>query len=320
MFVALGLLVVILLIYLYYVHYHPKFEQFANITPSPEEEIIKLYQDLLERQPSPTELQKYLGEMKTGQLTMDGLQQQLLDSDEYQRWMKLQSNELAPELRKMVYEKRTLSYLSRAYSESTGRAISPKFLLPLRDIFIYIEYNDMALRLFLKSPVEEEFEKQLLNAFQLNKETTLELFEKTFPKEDLLKEAKSRTKGQVSSIQDPPPQVLAEGVAKSANQASVNESSLLLTKPASATIEGFTSKIVTPAPAMKEQELHDLYRREEWRSTSPQPVDSGHMFETFVSSIDTFSTSLDAGKMMMDAQEIATKIFNKDEAAKLLQV
>lgn len=300
---------------IYWFYYRPTFESFANIELSSEEQVIHLYKELLQRQPTPMELKNASSDITSGIITIDGLQQRMIDSEEYIRIIKLQSNELAPELKKMLYEKKTLDYLSRLYIESTANPLNPKLVLPIRDIFQYIEYNDIAIRMVFKSPLWKEFERDLLNSFQLNKDDTIQMFEKTFVKEDLMKQAKQRLISQVSSIQDPPQQVQREMI--NSKSASINEPSLLLAKPSPSTIEGFTSDMtVSSAPIQEDDDIPYTVTNTNVKNTEkfvPKPTEDGHAFETFAAS--TFAMDSDMTPLINQINKVANNVFNKDRIA-----
>jgi hypothetical protein len=95
---------------------------------------------------------------------------------------------------------------------------------------------------------------------------------------------------------------------------------LLLTKPNGATIEGFTDKVVVEDQEVAPTTIEDASLRNEWRKQSvalqpPQPVEEKRMFESFMGSVQMEPVS---STLFMGIQEVATKIFNKDEAAKVL--
>ncbi len=329
MLVALGILLVILLIYMFWLYQQPSFEQFTDLKIDAEPQVINAYNDLLGRQPTPSELARDATQLRVGLISVNGLYQRLIDSDEYSRIIKLQSNELAPELRKMTYEKRTLTHISDMFMEITGKPVNPKLMLPLRDIFIYLEYNEIAMRLALQSPKWAQFEEDMLNAFQLNKEEVIDMFEKTFNKAFLLDTAlkQATTKEQVSSIQDPPPEVAAKPVLTMPQSdktvASLNDPTLLL-------VERFNNEITGASTSLKrgmrnvanvDDTLHEGFDNAEYptlkaASIGPKPSKDVKSLAPINGSVH--HQDADNSVMFDTIQKTAKKVFDKDEAAKVL--
>jgi hypothetical protein len=154
--------------------------EYFEVYPSTEERVIDTYQEVLHRQPSSTELINATRDITSNLITWDGLRQRMMDSDEYARMIKLQSNSLTPELDKMLSDSRLLREISAIYREVRKKDIPPSMVLPLRDIYIVINYNPFTLVVLLQDPKYKTFEEDLLRTEQLDKNTTLDLFTKTF--------------------------------------------------------------------------------------------------------------------------------------------
>jgi hypothetical protein len=149
-------------------------------------EIIKLYWELLQRQPSSAELSKNSTQLKSGTLTMEGLRRRLVDTDEYERFSKLQSNALNPELTKMISDREVITYVADLYSTEVNATVPSQMELPLRDIYIYLDYNDYAFRAMLKDPKYAAFEQDVLTSLDINKPELIKLFLQYFTVDGLI--------------------------------------------------------------------------------------------------------------------------------------
>jgi hypothetical protein len=150
-----------------------------------EEDIMKLYNDLLQRSPSSTELISTSRDIASGKLTLDGLRQRLLDSDEYSRIIKLQSNSLTPELPKILADKDLLQKIVAIYREEKKLPPPNDAILPLKDVYIWLNYNEYAFRAFLRNKEYANFESDILRNDTLDEAVLKEMVDKTFDKKEL---------------------------------------------------------------------------------------------------------------------------------------
>jgi hypothetical protein len=181
MFIIFIVLVALLLIvyYMYFISSSPKSEPFVNYV-SNENIVIQAYQELLQRVPSQKELIQETRLLNDGMETECILRQKLVDSDEYSRAMKTQSNTIQPELERFLSDRKLLNQLATIYKTARGKPLPPKMGLPLKDIFIYLNYNIPAFTAVLKDPAYTYFETDVSNSV-LDKEAMLQLFNETFP-------------------------------------------------------------------------------------------------------------------------------------------
>ena len=168
-------------------------EQFDNTvqqnpvaSSSINESIIQLYLELLQRQPKSKELTDATNQISKGTLNLEGLRRRLIDSDEYQRNTKLQTNVLNPELTKIISDNELISYIAKLYNEETGKIIPPTMQLPLRDIYIYVDYNDYAFRAMLRNEKYNTFEQDVMTTNNVTKPQLIEIFLKYFTVNDLV--------------------------------------------------------------------------------------------------------------------------------------
>ena len=142
--------------------------------------IINIYKTLLDRQPDNNEINKYLYLYSTNELNDDTLKLQILNSPEYTRLIKMQSNEVEPGLISAIAKEDLLSKLSKLYYNEK-KIVAPKsMLLPLRDCYIHLQYNDFLFRSMLVHNNYNKFEKEVLDTPLLSKENLLKIFNKYF--------------------------------------------------------------------------------------------------------------------------------------------
>lgn len=143
-----------------------------------EEQIMDIYNQVLQRQPSAQEMLDASRNLTNGTWTESGLKQRLLDSDEYQRLIKLQSNQLAPELDKMVADRALIQRLRVLYAEERKIALPEDMVLPLKDVYVALDYNEYAFRAFLRSKSYTYFESDTKNGKDMDKKDLVTLIDK----------------------------------------------------------------------------------------------------------------------------------------------
>lgn len=153
-----------------------------------EDEVTDIYLEVLQRQPSGAELIENVSRLNKGTMTLEGLRQRLIQTDEYERTIKTQSNNLAPELERMLSERQILETLGRIYREERKKAMPDKMIYPLRDIYIELDYNEYAFRAFLRDPKYQEFEDAVMRMAAPTKADVMALFNKMFDKKKLMEE------------------------------------------------------------------------------------------------------------------------------------
>lgn len=153
-----------------------------------EDEVTDIYLEVLQRQPSGAELIETVSRLNNGTMTLEGLRQRLIQTDEYERTVKTQSNNLAPELERMLSERQILETLGRIYREERKKDIPDKMLYPLRDIYIELDYNEYAFRAFLRDPKYQEFEDIVMRMTAPTKDDVMSLFNKMFDKKKIMEE------------------------------------------------------------------------------------------------------------------------------------
>lgn len=163
---------------------------FNGFIKSPEEnnndyDIISIFKKVLDRNPTSSELLKYNRQMKEGELDASMLKINLINSSEYRRKIKLQSNDVLADVEFKYAKEDLLSYLSRLYYNELEYEIPKQMMLPLKDIFIYLQNNEYLLRALLNHDNYPLFEKDVIDMKLLTKTKLGEYFEKYFILYDL---------------------------------------------------------------------------------------------------------------------------------------
>lgn len=141
--------------------------------------IIKLYKEYLDRSPDSTELKK------ARYISQDDLKMHLLNSPEYDHMIHMQNNEATDNLESAISKKDLFNKISRIYKKELGKEIHKKLFLPLRDIYIYLQFNDYLFIALLTHNKYIDFENDIKNSSMMTKQKLLELFDKYFDLLDL---------------------------------------------------------------------------------------------------------------------------------------
>jgi len=153
-----------------------------------ENTIIQIYADLLKRNPSTKELIENTRLILGKNLTYNGLRIKIIDSEEYDMFIKMQNNDLVPELPKMLSDRSVLNRLGDIYKQEKGKVIDSRIELPLKDLFTYFDYSEGAVRALLRDPAYDNFEKDVINIEMLDKETLIDMFNSTFDLQTIIKQ------------------------------------------------------------------------------------------------------------------------------------
>lgn len=149
-------------------------EQKAN-----EYSIINIYKTLLQRQPTPEELNKVLLEFQNG-LDEDVLKTRIYNSREYKMIMKMQSNDVEPSLISTISTIKLIDKLKQIYKKELNRDAVKEMLLPLKDCYIHLQYNDYLFRALLTHRNYNKFEQEVLEEHLLSQKKLLYIFNKHF--------------------------------------------------------------------------------------------------------------------------------------------
>ena len=150
--------------------YNKTSEEQTNIDYS----IIKLYIKILNRQPDKNEF------FKARKITNEELRLQLLNSPEYNHAANMQNNNGYANVEGAIAKKDLLLKIQDIYSSEIGNDIHQKMLLPLRDCFVHLQYNEFLLRAMITNNNYEIFEEDVLKTKGLNNDKLIKLFNNYF--------------------------------------------------------------------------------------------------------------------------------------------
>jgi len=142
--------------------------------------IINTYKTLLDRQPRPEELSKALIEFYNGELNEDILKTRIYNSTEYRMIAKMQSNDVDAGLISQVSAINMIDKLRELYKKELMKDPVKEMLLPLKDCYIHLQYNDYLFRAMLRHANFPLFEKEVLETLMLSREKLLDIFNKHF--------------------------------------------------------------------------------------------------------------------------------------------
>ena len=159
--------------------------------------IMNVFKNILHRNPSASELIRYSAEMANNEIDEHLLRAQLLNTTEYRRNVKLQSNDVFSDLEYSYAKEDILSYITKVYFEETGQDVKKPLLLPLRDIYVYLQNNEYLFRAFILHKNYPLFENEILETKLLTKSALAEIFERYFLLYDLKVMANTIKRSQV---------------------------------------------------------------------------------------------------------------------------
>lgn len=160
-------------------------ENFENITASTEEEVIRSFQSILQRDPTIEELTKITTDIQQGNSSIHKLQVQMVSSDEYLRMVKTQSNTVTPELLRVIAEREYLAKIGELYQDVFQKKIPGDLVLPLHDLYVYVfKRSDLTMRNLFYDSRYPQFEQDMLSTKELNREDLFDLYNTTFVRRD----------------------------------------------------------------------------------------------------------------------------------------
>lgn len=183
--------------------------QVEKMTESPTDEITKnmneytiisTYKNTLNRQPTETELKKLLNEFHNQKLEENVLKTRIYNSPEYKMIVKMQSNDVEPELISTVSSINMIDNLKKIYKEELKTDIKSKMISPLKDCYIHLQYNDYLFRAMLRDVKYSNFEKEVLETTLLSREKLLDIFNKYFLLSELRIEANKIKRDELLSM------------------------------------------------------------------------------------------------------------------------
>ena len=151
--------------------------------------IIKLYQEILLRQPTNNELTENARKIHKGLIDMTKLRRQIINTDEYQRLIKLQSNNPDNNLLYSVTKDNINARISTLYKNELNTDIPLILLGPLKDIYNYLQFNEYLLRAVFVDNNFPLLVEEIEERKSLKKNDIVKLFTKHFNLNDLKNKA-----------------------------------------------------------------------------------------------------------------------------------
>jgi len=146
-------------------------------------DIINLYKNILNREPNANELKK------AKKIPISDLKIQLLNSPEYDHMINMQTNNASDNIEGIISKKNLLEIISKIYNEELNENINTKLLLPLRDVYAHLQFNEYLFRAMIVNNNYRNFEEDILNSTMLSKEKLIILFNKYFDLKELKSDA-----------------------------------------------------------------------------------------------------------------------------------
>jgi hypothetical protein len=142
--------------------------------------IINVYKNLLGRQPKPNELSRNLQEFYEKNGDEERLRFKIYNSTEYKMIVKMQSNDIEPGLISHISESKLIDSLKPVYKEQFNKEPPYKLLIPLKQCYIHLQYNDYLFKAMIMHDNFANFEKAILREYVLDDQKLLDLFNKHF--------------------------------------------------------------------------------------------------------------------------------------------
>ena len=155
----------------------------TNIVASIESKINAvdaLFQQLLERPPTASEFKSIALSITNQTLNIGLLKKQIMDSDEYNRIISLQTNGLTPKLQRIISDSQEIGIIAKLYLQVRKQTINPKITLPLKDAYVLMNYNNTEFNRMLSHKNYPYFEQDCLATNGLSRDVMITLYKKYF--------------------------------------------------------------------------------------------------------------------------------------------
>jgi hypothetical protein len=199
--------------------------------------IITLFKNVLDRNPSKSEIEKYSRQLLNQEVDEQMLRIILINSVEYRRNSKLQSNDVHNDLEYSYARGDMISYINQLYFIELDKEIPKSMILPLKDVFTYLQNNEYLFRALLNNTNYNLFEKDVIDLKMMTKSGISELFNKYFvlydlkvaandiKKHDIINRTKLPKNPTVSSSETPdtPVSLAPDALQNKVKSSSINE-------------------------------------------------------------------------------------------------
>lgn len=139
-----------------------------------EYDVIELYRKILDRPPTADEIRENV------MITKDKLLEDLYNSFEYDKLVKLQNNEANNHIESSIAKRNLILKLTENYKKTYKKEVPEKMVMPIRDCYIHLRSNEYLFLVMIESKNFINFERDTLAAILLSKKVLLELFNKHF--------------------------------------------------------------------------------------------------------------------------------------------
>ena len=167
----------------YLPYYETKYDEDAASTSQNkinEYIIIDVYKSLLNRQPKYDELNKNLQEFYEKKGDEERLKMKIYNSTEYKMIVKMQSNDVEPGLITHISHTKLIDQLNIIYKEFFKKDIPEKMLVPLKQCYIHLQYNDYLFKAMLMHDKYNDFEETITREYIMTERKLLDIFNKHF--------------------------------------------------------------------------------------------------------------------------------------------
>ena len=175
---------------------------------------------ILRRNPTSNELKKHVTSIDKNEYSLAELEIRLYNTDEYKRMIKTQNNSLSPEMSRMVEEKEVLFYIRELYFRARAQKADKSILLPLKDLFIYFDFNPYKLLALFRHSNYKDFEDDFKNSKNLTKQALIEMYLARFDDIKLSQDAEALKKSEKLAALSKSSQPVS-GVSASADGAAI---------------------------------------------------------------------------------------------------
>ena len=177
----LWIILIILVAFLLFRIYKDKkyFENFENSSDI-SSNVIKIYYENLKRSPTSDELQKHTKEIFDGNYDYNELELRLVNSDEYQRLVKTQTDTILPETSRILEEKQVVDRIKKIYLKVRESECPVQMYLPLKDMYIYFDYNIYKFVALVRDTKYSDFQRDILQISNLSRDKLIDLYLATF--------------------------------------------------------------------------------------------------------------------------------------------
>ena len=151
--------------------------------------IIRLFKDLLYRNPTSRELNTYFRKIVNTQLDLKKLRNLIINSEEYRKVVNLQSNNANSDVVYSNAKVNTINQISSLYFQELDEEIPKSLISPLKDIYVYFQFNDYLFRALITNQKYSDFKSHILDSKDLKQSDIIDLLEQYYDMVELREKA-----------------------------------------------------------------------------------------------------------------------------------